>query len=120
MRKISKILLLDLLEACRETDPNEFFAYLGETGDVIDHFVAVPLFYQNENSVSYWKHMNPVDFSIVGTVHSHPSGTPFPSKADLNSFFKEGQIHIIIAYPYTLESVAFYDNTGKQIFLELV
>jgi len=120
MEKISKNLLLDLFDACRETYPNEFFAYLGKTEDIIDYFVAVPIFYQSEDSVSYWKHLSPVDFSVVGTIHSHPSGMPIPSRADLASFSKEGNIHVIVSYPYTLETLAFYDRNGKRIFLELV
>ena len=39
-----------------------------------------------------------VDFSIMGTVHSHPSGNLTPSVADLNHFF--GKVFMIIGFPY--------------------
>ncbi|MDD4983609.1 MAG: Mov34/MPN/PAD-1 family protein [Candidatus ainarchaeum sp.] len=120
MEKMSRILLLDLLDGCKQTYPNEFFAYLGKTKDVIDHFIAVPIFYQTEDSVAYYKHTKPVDFSIVGTIHSHPSGNSSPSSADKHSFFSEGNAHIIVSYPYTLDRVAVYDSAGKRIQLELV
>ncbi len=120
MDKISRNLLLDLLDGCKTIYPSEFFAYLGKTKGVIDHFVVVPIMFQNENSVSYYRHNKPVDFSIVGTIHSHPSGHSIPSSADLNSFFGDGDVHIIAAYPFNLQTVSVYDSKGNKISLELV
>lgn len=47
---------------------------------------------------SFPLHMLPIDFSIVGVAHSHPSGALKPSTTDLNKFY--GRIMVIIAYPY--------------------
>jgi proteasome lid subunit RPN8/RPN11 len=60
-------------------------------------------------------HMLPIDFSIIGTVHSHPSGIPIPSKADLELFDKYGKIHIIVASPFNESSWKAYTYTGEEI-----
>jgi proteasome lid subunit RPN8/RPN11 len=64
--------------------------------------------------------MMPVDFNIVGTIHSHPSPHPIPSDADLELFRKHGRIHIIIAYPYDKNSWKAYDYAGNETTLKIV
>ncbi len=61
--------------------------------------------------------MLPIDFSIVGTLHSHPSGSPRPSPTDLNHLY--GRIMVIVAYPYTRDRVAVYDKRGERMPLEV-
>ena len=64
-------------------------------------------------------HMLPLDFSVVGTAHSHPSGVLRPSITDLNKFY--GRIMIIAAYPYrSEENVAVFDREGRLIEYEVV
>jgi proteasome lid subunit RPN8/RPN11 len=58
-------------------------------------------------------HMLPIDFSIVGTLHSHPSGSPKPSPSDLNHLY--GRIMVIVAHPYTRDHVAVYDKRGETL-----
>jgi proteasome lid subunit RPN8/RPN11 len=61
-------------------------------------------------------HMMPMDFSIVGTVHSHPSGNFRPSNTDLNHLF--GRILMIVAFPFLSEkNVAIYDHNGERLIL---
>jgi len=63
-------------------------------------------------------HMLPMDFSIVGTVHSHPSGVLAPSSADLNNSM--GKVIIIVAFPYQgEENVAAYNRDGKRLTLQI-
>jgi len=63
-------------------------------------------------------HMLPMDFSIVGTVHSHPSGNLAPSAADLNNSM--GKVIIIVAFPYQgEENVAAYNRDGKKLALQI-
>ena len=58
-------------------------------------------------------HMLPIDFSIVGVAHSHPSGALRPSVTDLNKFY--GRIMVITAYPYQSEkSIAMFSREGKS------
>jgi len=64
-------------------------------------------------------HMLPMDFSIVGTAHSHPSGVLQPSIGDLNHFY--GRIMVITVYPYDSEEhLAIYDREGKLVEYEIV
>ena len=64
-------------------------------------------------------HMLPIDFSIVGVAHSHPSGALRPSVTDLNKFY--GRIMIITAYPYRSEkNIAIFDREGKPLKYEVV
>jgi len=60
-----------------------------------------PLGVHGKGFSAFPAHMLPIDFSIIGTAHSHPSGTLLPSIADLNHFY--GRIMIIVAYPYRSE-----------------
>ena len=56
----------------------------------------------------------PIDFSVVGVAHSHPSGALRPSIADLNQFY--GRIMLITAYPYQSEqNMIILDREGKQV-----
>jgi proteasome lid subunit RPN8/RPN11 len=64
-------------------------------------------------------HMLPIDFSIVGMVHSHPSGNLAPSTTDLNHFF--GSILMIVASPYKDErNVAIYNRQGNKLILQIM
>jgi proteasome lid subunit RPN8/RPN11 len=59
-------------------------------------------------------HMLPMDFSVVGTVHSHPSGNINPSSVDLNHFF--GRILMIVGFPFaSAHNVAVYDSKGEKV-----
>ena len=59
-------------------------------------------------------HMLPMDFSVVGTVHSHPSGNINPSSVDLNHFF--GRILMIVGFPFdNAQNVAVYDSKGEKV-----
>jgi len=63
--------------------------------------------------------MLPIDFSVVDTAHSHPSGVLRPSATDLNKFY--GRIMIIVAYPYrSEEDVAVFDSKGRQMEYKVV
>ena len=59
-------------------------------------------------------HMLPLDFSMVGTVHSHPSGNISPSSVDLNHFF--GRVLMIVGFPFaSAQNVAVYDSHGEKL-----
>ena len=65
-------------------------------------------------------HMLPIDFSIIGTVHSHPSPVPRPSDADLHLFEKFGKVHIIVANPFDEFSWKAYDYMGNELELIII
>jgi proteasome lid subunit RPN8/RPN11 len=67
-------------------------------------------------------HFNPYmfsgDFSLVGTVHSHPSGNVSPSHVDMNYFF--GRILMIVGYPFEGRGcVAAYDANAERLPVEI-
>jgi proteasome lid subunit RPN8/RPN11 len=67
-------------------------------------------------------HFNPYmfsgDFSLVGTVHSHPSGNISPSHVDMNYFF--GRILMIVGYPFEGRScVVAYDSNAEKLPVEI-
>jgi proteasome lid subunit RPN8/RPN11 len=56
----------------------------------------------------------PIDFSVVGVAHSHPSGALRPSVTDLNKFY--GRIMLITAYPYQTEkNIIILDHQGNPV-----
>ncbi len=56
----------------------------------------------------------PLDFSILGVAHSHPSGALRPSITDLNKFY--GRIMLITAYPYkSVDNIIILDRKGKLV-----
>jgi len=58
--------------------------------------------------------MLPIDFSVVGVAHSHPSGALRPSVTDLNKFY--GRIMLITAYPYQTEkNMIILNQQGKPL-----
>ena len=64
-------------------------------------------------------HMKPMDASIIGSAHSHPSGSYRPSDQDLQFFSRYGVVHLIARYPYkSIDDVAAYDGGGQRIPLE--
>jgi proteasome lid subunit RPN8/RPN11 len=56
----------------------------------------------------------PIDFSVIGVAHSHPSGALRPSITDLNKFY--GRIMLITAYPYQSEqNIIILDRKGQPL-----
>jgi proteasome lid subunit RPN8/RPN11 len=61
---------------------------------------------------SFPLYMLPMDFSIMGVAHSHPSGALRPSIVDLNKFY--GRIMLITGYPYqTEQNIKIFDRNGQ-------
>ncbi|MGD6808466.1 MAG: Mov34/MPN/PAD-1 family protein [Candidatus Bathyarchaeia archaeon] len=59
-------------------------------------------------------HMLPMDFSIMGMVHSHPSGDKSASDVDANHFY--GRIMMIAGFPYQTErDIVAYNCYGEKI-----
>ncbi|MBN2127435.1 MAG: Mov34/MPN/PAD-1 family protein [Candidatus Diapherotrites archaeon] len=121
MIKLKKSVIDDLLLAARNTYPNEFFAYLGgdKKTNTVDEFILAPAVY-GKTFVMIKEYLMPFDSRIMGSIHSHPGKSNFPSKADVNSFGKKGEIHLIIAFPYTLNSIQAYDEKGIKTEFELI
>ena len=65
---------------------------------LVDEVLIPPFAVHGTRFATFPLHMLPLDFSIVGTAHSHPSGILTPSTHDLNHFY--GRVMIVAAYPY--------------------
>jgi len=78
-----------------------------------------PLSVRGKGFSTFPTYMLPIDFSIIGTAHSHPSGVLSPSTADLNNFY--GRIMIIVAYPYRSErDIIVVDGRGEKLNYEVI
>jgi proteasome lid subunit RPN8/RPN11 len=109
-----------ILEASRETFPNEFGAILRAEEGVITEIMLLPGTLSGSRSAIFQLHMLPIDFTVVGTAHSHPSGSISPSGADVALFQKFGYIHIIAGVPFDMDSWRAFDLYGEPIDLEVV
>lgn len=121
MWKVKRAVIADLLEAARNAYPNEFFALLGgnKKEKIIDEIIVVPAEYGRESTlIKTW--LVPFDSRIAGSAHSHPGHHNSPSSADLSSFAQFGELHLIMAYPYNLNSTRAFNVNGKEEKVEVV
>ncbi len=115
--------ILDAIYAgAKELYPRESFLLLRgkKSRDVISvtDLVLAPFAVHGEGFAHFNPYMFAGDFSLVGTVHSHPSGNISPSDTDLNYFF--GRILMIVGYPYEGKScIVAYDSNGNSVPIEI-
>ena len=96
--KIKGSTLEFILESAKSSFPNEFGGFLRvdlDKKDTIIELVILPGTISGDSHAIFKFHMLPIDFSIVGTVHSHPSISFHPSDADIFLFRKFGKVHIV-------------------------
>jgi proteasome lid subunit RPN8/RPN11 len=121
--KIKERTLEFILESARSSYPNEFGGFLRvdlDKKDTINEIVIIPGTISGDSHAIFKLHMLPIDFSIIGTVHSHPSISFHPSDADVFLFRKYGKVHIIVAYPFTSSSWNSYNHNGEEIDIEII
>jgi proteasome lid subunit RPN8/RPN11 len=115
--------ILDAIYAgAKELYPRESFLLLRgkKSKDIISitDLVLAPFAVHGEGFAHFNPYMFAGDFSLVGTVHSHPSGNISPSDTDLNYFF--GRILMIVGYPYEGRScIVAYDSNGNSVPIEI-
>jgi proteasome lid subunit RPN8/RPN11 len=115
---MSQDLLDSIFEGAKRLYPRETILLLRgkKSKDVlrIVDLVIPPLATYGHGFANYPLHLLPIDFSLVGTVHSHPSGNKTPSDVDFNHFF--GRILMIVGYPYAgQQDVAVYNSHGEKL-----
>jgi len=87
---------------------------IGKKKIVINDVQIPPLATHGNRFSSFPLSRLPIDFSVIGVAHSHPSGALRPSIADLNQFY--GRIMLITAYPYQSEqNMIILDREGKPL-----
>jgi proteasome lid subunit RPN8/RPN11 len=80
----------------------------------ITDLVLAPFAAHGRGFANFNPYMFSGDFSLVGTVHSHPSGNISPSHVDMNHFF--GRILMIVGFPYEGRNcVAVYDSNAERL-----
>jgi len=121
MWQIKKNLFESILIAAKSNYPNEFLALLGgkRNEKLLEELVVIPAVYGKDFSFLQ-SNLIPVDFSILGSVHSHPSYSFKASSEDLISFPRMGEVHLIIAQPFNDSSFALYDSKGHVLQTKII
>ncbi|HIH87616.1 TPA: hypothetical protein HA344_00215 [Candidatus Bathyarchaeota archaeon] len=118
---IERGLLEEMLSFAREKHPNESLLMLRgkvtKESITLTDYLFPPYATTDSVSASYPIHMLPIDFSIVGTIHSHPSGGLRLSTADVNHMY--GRFSMLMAYPYRLGDVAAFNKQGERIVVRV-
>src|SRR2546428_9744500 len=110
---IARKTLRMILEASRDMYPREFGAILRAEEGTITELILVPGTVSGKRHAIFQLHTLPADFSVVATVHSHPSGVYEPSDADLALFNKFRAVHIITRDAYAEDTSAPRTNKGR-------
>jgi proteasome lid subunit RPN8/RPN11 len=116
---------LDLIfESSKSNYPQEFGALLRVDRvqkNTIIEVVLLPGTISGDSHAIFHLHMLPVDYSVVGTVHSHPSSITRPSDADLDLFSHFGRVHIIVGVSsYGNVSWNAYEYTGRPVVMDII
>lgn len=122
MIRIDREVFMGMKALAEDNHPNEVVVLLRGNrsgGDFhITEYLIPPFGFGSRRSASFPAHMLPMDFSIMGTAHSHPSGNVNPSTGDMHNFY--GRLMIILGPPYSMDNVAAYTKQGKVIPIEVV
>lgn len=111
-----------LLDMARSAHPLEMLVLLRgrKQADavVVEDLLFAPLSQHSELSVYFRMNLMPMDFSVVGLAHSHPSGAGEPSLEDLHNFV--GKVMLILTPPYEgPEDIHAYDGEGRPLRVEV-
>jgi proteasome lid subunit RPN8/RPN11 len=94
----------------------------GKTGkdDVLLTEVLIPPLATHGRGFSGFSNfMLPMDLSVIGIAHSHPSGVLKPSIHDLNHFY--GRIMVIAAYSYeSYNDLGVFNSHGDRLPHEIL
>jgi len=118
---IKKELLEGIMALCREQHPREILGLLRIDKGAVIEFILPPGALTSDSSGIFFPSRLPLDASLEGSVHSHPSGNPYPSLGDLNGVFKKKRFHFIVAFPYNkLSCVKCFDKIGKELKFKII
>jgi len=86
---------------------------------LISDVLIPPLATHGRGFSTFPRFMLPMDLSVMGVSHSHPSGALHPSIQDLNHFY--GRIMVITAYPFqSYNDIGVFNNHGDRLQHEVV
>ena len=119
-RTITRRALSSALASARSAYPNEFGGVLrADPPGVISELLLLPGTTAGRRHANFQLYMLPADLTVVGTVHSHPSGALHPSDADLRLFRSWGRRHLILGAPFSRGSWRAYDGNGEEVRLDV-
>jgi proteasome lid subunit RPN8/RPN11 len=119
--KITRRTLESALASSRSSLPNEFGGVLrADPPGVISELLLIPGGTSGRRHANFHLYMIPADLTVVGTIHSHPSGALHPSDADLRLFRSWGRRHVILGAPFSKGSWRAYDGNGRETTLDVV
>lgn len=121
--RIQRVVVDSILTYAKVFHPKEGILLLRGRNEkniiIIDEVVIPPFAVYGTGFSTFPVHMLPADFSIVGTAHSHPSGTLIPSIGDLNNFY--GKVMIITGHPYHSEQqIAIFNKDEKIVQYKII
>jgi proteasome lid subunit RPN8/RPN11 len=118
---IARRALTSALASARSAYPNEFGGVLrADPPGVIGELLLLPGTTAGRRHANFQLYMLPADLTVVGTVHSHPSGALHPSDADLRLFRSWGRRHLILGAPFGPGSWRAYDGNGNETHLDVL
>ncbi len=118
---ITRHVLDSALASASSSYPNEFGGVLrADPPGVIGELLLLPGTTAGRRHANFRLYMLPADLTVVGTVHSHPSGALHPSDADLQLFRNWGSRHLILGAPFGPGSWRAYDGNGAETSLTVV
>jgi len=86
---------------------------------LISEILIPPLASHGRGFSGFSKVMLPMDLTVMGVSHSHPSGALKPSTQDLNHFY--GRIMVITAHPFqSYNDIAVFNSNGDKIPHEVI
>lgn len=112
-----------ILSSALDAYPNEAILLLrGKAGKdeiLINDVLIPPLATHGRGFSNFPSIMLPMDLSVMGVSHSHPSGSLRPSIHDLNHFY--GRIMVITAYPFqSYSDIGVFNSHGDRLPHEVV
>ena len=112
-----------ILSSALDAYPREAILLLrGKAGKdeiLINDILIPPLATHGRGFSGFPNIMLPMDLSVMGVSHSHPSGALRPSIHDLNHYY--GRIMVITAYPFqSYDDIAVFNSHGDKIQQEVV
>ena len=117
---ITRRALSSALASARSAYPNEFGGVLrADPPGVISELLLLPGTTAGRRHANFQLYMLPADLTVVGTIHSHPSGALHPSDADIQLVRNWGRRHIIVGAPFGPGSWRAYDGNGEEVRLEV-
>ncbi|HLM70370.1 MAG TPA: Mov34/MPN/PAD-1 family protein [Thermoplasmata archaeon] len=120
-RSITRRALSSALASARSSYPNEFGGVLrADPPGVVSELLLLPGTTAGRRHANFQLYMLPADLTVVGTVHSHPSGALHPSDADLRLFRSWGRRHLILGSPFGPGSWRAYDSNGDETRLQVI